>query len=205
MSEPRPPKKSETIEVRIPHPTKAAFMDKARAEGRPASDIVREQINAYLTGPVAPKTLWSAARRYLGAILAVPVLLGGVLALVGASAPAAAQPELKQAFATMDTNRDDRLSRDEFVLPSSAHEIDIRGVQPGFDGALAIGNGSNAGAYVRFLLLGPEGDVPLLITVDKPPPGKIDDARLAQLVGKTFDRLDRNSDGMLAQGEFLAR
>jgi hypothetical protein len=54
MTEPRPPKKSETLEIRIPYPTKTAFMEKARAEGRAASEIVRERIDAYLNEEVEP-------------------------------------------------------------------------------------------------------------------------------------------------------
>lgn len=55
MTEPRAPKKSETLEIRIPYPTKTAFMEKARAEGRAASEIVREQIDAYLNEEAAPE------------------------------------------------------------------------------------------------------------------------------------------------------
>jgi hypothetical protein len=43
-------KKSEMLGVRLPHPTKSAFMAKARAEGRPASEIVRDSIERYLVG-----------------------------------------------------------------------------------------------------------------------------------------------------------
>ena len=46
MTDPRPPKKSETLEIRIPYPTKTDFMEMARAEGRAASEIVRERIDA---------------------------------------------------------------------------------------------------------------------------------------------------------------
>jgi hypothetical protein len=55
MTEPRPPKKSETLEIRIPYPTKTAFMEKARAEGRAASEIVRERIDAYLLEAAEPE------------------------------------------------------------------------------------------------------------------------------------------------------
>jgi len=57
MSEPRAPKKSETLEIRIPYPTKTAFMEKARAEGKAASEIVRERIDAYLAEEPEPQTL----------------------------------------------------------------------------------------------------------------------------------------------------
>ena len=55
MTSQRPPKKSETLEIRIPYPTKTAFMEKAKAEGRAASEIVREQIDAYLGQETAPE------------------------------------------------------------------------------------------------------------------------------------------------------
>lgn len=55
MTEPRAPKKSETLEIRIPYPTKTAFMEKARAEGRAASEIVRERIDAYLNEEAEPE------------------------------------------------------------------------------------------------------------------------------------------------------
>lgn len=59
MTDLRPPKKSETLEIRIPYPTKTAFMEKARAEGRAASEIVRERIDAYLNeeAELEPQTL----------------------------------------------------------------------------------------------------------------------------------------------------
>jgi hypothetical protein len=55
MTQARPPKKSEVLEIRIPYPTKTAFMEKAHAEGRAASEIVREQIDAYLERAAEPE------------------------------------------------------------------------------------------------------------------------------------------------------
>ncbi|MEC8456219.1 MAG: hypothetical protein VXZ43_04830 [Pseudomonadota bacterium] len=45
---PRPLKKTETIEIRLPHDTKTAFMARCRAEGRTASDVLRRFIDAEL-------------------------------------------------------------------------------------------------------------------------------------------------------------
>ena len=44
MSRQRAPKKSETVEIRLSHPVKTAFMDRCRAEGRTASDAIRQFI-----------------------------------------------------------------------------------------------------------------------------------------------------------------
>ena len=51
MNRERPPKKSETLEVRVPHAAKQAFMARCRAEGRSASDVIREFIDGFLARP----------------------------------------------------------------------------------------------------------------------------------------------------------
>jgi hypothetical protein len=40
------PKKSETLEIRLSHPTKQAFMARCRAEGCSASQKIRDYIEA---------------------------------------------------------------------------------------------------------------------------------------------------------------
>lgn len=51
MSEPRRLKKSESLEVRIPYPTKQAFMARCRADGVSASESVRGFIEGRLAAP----------------------------------------------------------------------------------------------------------------------------------------------------------
>jgi len=41
-------KKSETLEVRIPHETKQAFLNACREDGTTASEVVRDQVQSYL-------------------------------------------------------------------------------------------------------------------------------------------------------------
>lgn len=48
MNRQRPLKKSETVEIRLPHATKTAFMDKCRTEGRTASEAIRRFIDSEL-------------------------------------------------------------------------------------------------------------------------------------------------------------
>lgn len=92
MSSQRPPKKSETLEIRIPYPTKTAFMEKAKAEGRAASEIVREQIDAYLGQEPPPETLADKAvvmiRRNLRGAGLLLAGAGSALAISLAAAPA---------------------------------------------------------------------------------------------------------------------
>lgn len=96
MTDPRPPKKSETLEIRIPYPTKTAFMEKAKAEGRAASEIVREQIDAYLDQAPEPETLKDKVvvqiRRNLRGAGLLLAGAGSALAITLAASPATALP-----------------------------------------------------------------------------------------------------------------
>lgn len=96
MTDPRPPKKSETLEIRIPYPTKTAFMEKAKAEGRAASEIVREQIDAYLGQEPEPQSLADKAvvliRQNLRGAGLMLAGAGSALAISLAAAPATAMP-----------------------------------------------------------------------------------------------------------------
>ncbi|HZY68225.1 MAG TPA: hypothetical protein VFE52_06535 [Devosia sp.] len=96
MTEPRAPKKSETLEIRIPYPTKTAFMEKARAEGRAASEIVRERIDAYLNEEPEPQTLADKVvvqiRRNLRGAGLLLAGAGSALAISLAASPASALP-----------------------------------------------------------------------------------------------------------------
>lgn len=121
----RTEKKSETLEVRIPFPTKTAFMEKARAEGRAASEIVREQIDLYLRDvpePVAPSFRQRAAALVTGNLKGVGLLLAGAasaLAISLAASPATALPDARSAFMALDVNGDGVVSLAEFAAPRS--------------------------------------------------------------------------------------
>ena len=119
MNRKRPPKKSETLEVRLPHEVKDALMRKAQGEGRSASDVVRQSIDSYLAA--RPKE----ARNMLVTTLWKPVALGGAAAIAIAwsglaTSPVAAAPNLALVFAELDLNHDGAVSMDEFL----AHRID---------------------------------------------------------------------------------
>jgi hypothetical protein len=104
MSTQRPPKKSETLEIRIPYPTKTAFMEKAKAEGRAASEIVREQIDAYLGQEPEPENFADKAvvmiRRNLKGAGLMLAGAGSALAISLAAAPATAGRGLEDVSLT---------------------------------------------------------------------------------------------------------
>ena len=143
MTEPREPKKSETLEVRLPHQVKGALMDKARAEGRSASEVIRKSIDEYLAEQ--PKE----ARPMFFTLLWKPLAVAGAAASAIiwsglATSPAAATPDFAAAFEALDLNRDKAISIDEFVQ----HKVDpaiarkIHGSASGH-GAHAKHGGSN--------------------------------------------------------------
>lgn len=108
MSAPRKLKKSESLEIRIPHPTKQAFMARCRAEGRSASEALRGFIEGQLdAGPKPPARRAPPWRLIAGAAI--------VAALGAAAVPSLARPGLNAAeFARLDANHDGVLTYAEF-------------------------------------------------------------------------------------------
>lgn len=108
MTEPRRLKKSESLEIRIPYPTKEAFMARCRADGRSASEALRAFIDQQLEAPAKPRVSRKTWRLIAGAAIA---------AAVGAAAlPSLARPSMAAAqFDHIDTDHDGQISRAEFT------------------------------------------------------------------------------------------
>ena len=113
MSATRPPKKTETLEIRLDHATKDAFMARCRAEGRTASEALRDFIDG--------RGLRPAKRRH-GLGWTVVAALGAGLAVGAIAAPSLAQSasravhaaDDRAAFARIDRNGDGVVSLAEF-------------------------------------------------------------------------------------------
>ena len=72
-------KKSETLEIRLPYPTKLAFMARCQADGRSASEALRGFIDGEIDPrPAARPQAASGRLRHLlaGALVAAPELSG---------------------------------------------------------------------------------------------------------------------------------
>lgn len=109
MRDPRPPKKSESLEIRIPHAAKQAFMARCQAEGRSASDALRSFIDQQIA---PPRPASARGRLAVGVLIAAAV---GAIALPSlARQPAAGELLRRAAFAQLDANRDGVLTLEEY-------------------------------------------------------------------------------------------
>lgn len=107
----KPPKKSETIEVRVPWDAKTAFAEHCRERGQTVSEALRAFMEREIGAggrPVRVRTrLWHAL-----AALAAGLALGAVA--VPSLAQTEGQPGSRAAFERLDRNGDGVVSYDEF-------------------------------------------------------------------------------------------
>lgn len=108
MASIRPAKKSETIEVRLSHAAKAAFMERCRHRQLTASEAIRLFIDDQLDPRATPRRRRTASWRI--------VAVGVAGAVLGAAAPsfAWATQNSRPAFDRLDQNHDGVLSYQEF-------------------------------------------------------------------------------------------
>jgi hypothetical protein len=106
------PKKSESLEIRIPLATKEAFMARCRDDGRSASEAVRAFIEAELAPRPASPRRW---RLIVGGLIAAAV---GAAALPSLAHNGLAAPVrgflLRSEFDRLDANRDGMVSFEEY-------------------------------------------------------------------------------------------
>jgi hypothetical protein len=107
----RAPKKSETLEIRLPPAAKQAFMDQCRADGRSASEAMRDFIESYLQPPSAPQTQ-KRPWRWIAAGLSA-------FALGAVAAPSLARPSLPGEFERLDVDGSGMISIQEFSNAAS--------------------------------------------------------------------------------------
>ncbi len=194
----RAPKKSDTIEVRLPHAVKRAFMEQCRSEGRTASDVVRGFVEDRLAREAPPPAL---LRRWCR-----PVAAAAMIGAIGLAMPSAvtAAPDFRPSYAAFDRNHDGVLTPDEFgpkraeprigcgehrvmALPlRRASMPEVRGLRP-----FAVSAADFA-----------------LAKADANKDGKVSFAEFAahrlKIFRAGFDLLDANHDGTLSPAEYAA-
>lgn len=107
-------KKSETLEIRLPYPTKLAFMASCRSRGSSASEALRQFIDAELGATAARGLSRRTWRLIAGALVAVTM---GAMAL-----PSLARPSLRAEFDRLDVNGDHAISLAEFQRLDANHD-----------------------------------------------------------------------------------
>jgi EF hand domain-containing protein len=186
MNGPREPKKSESFEVRLSHDAKRALMEKARIEGRSASEVIRTSIDTYLAEQRKEDrsmfvTLWKPAAAIGAATIAI---------LWTALAPTAVQarPALKALFQTLDGDRNGAVTLDEFLKHAAdpaiakAHHDHMSGMSEGMADHMSGMSEGMAATHAKFH--GTQVTQPMLRA--------------------HFAHLDANSDGSVTFAEFKA-
>ena len=106
-------KKSESLEIRLPYPTKLAFMARCRDDGRSASDALRNFIEGYLVDEPKPaRTVFRGWR--LVAAGSAAALMAAAAAAPTLARPALAAVQTEVEFKKLDVNGDGKLSLSEF-------------------------------------------------------------------------------------------
>jgi Ca2+-binding EF-hand superfamily protein len=208
MSEQRPPKKTEMIEVRVSMETKRDFLDACRTDGRSASDVIREGMQAFIdrqapeATPSDPAIVPLRERVLKKRYLAVAVVATGVAGL--AALPSAAAPDLAGMFARMDANADGVLSNEEFMASrSDAKTMEVRKLSGVDGGATTVSD------KPMVLLIPPDGDGKALdgmrdVRFQAVGGGPLA-ANLEEAKRRSFAGFDADGDGRISLKEYQAR
>jgi Ca2+-binding EF-hand superfamily protein len=205
----RQAKKTEILQVRVPHGLKRDFMDRCRLENRVASDVVRAFLESYLLLPVEMFNSEKAImmrRRFVHPSLAAAGLLGAVVTFL----PVAGQAQsLEQEFSAADKDRDGQLLADEWgealqspgapliVLTRRAMTFSRDPTTPPADEPMATTRKLLASDFGRNLVQESDlnGDAKVNLLEYR--------SLRVRMAQELFLRADKNNDGRMTKAEFL--
>jgi Ca2+-binding EF-hand superfamily protein len=192
---PREPKKSDTLQIRIPHETKKQFLDACQDDETSASDVLRRSILDYLSFRKRPS---SVPRKGMLVMIPAPVrkkryLVAGAAVVAGlgllSALPSAADPHFRASFERLDENHDGQLTMDEYF-------------------------GSNGASFtIKADALVIREDTQEAVFIDYPPADGAAEDRGIEIntvsdekpaFNPFFPKLDANDDGLLSFGEYQA-
>ncbi len=233
-NDPRPPKKSDTLEVRLPHETKRAFLEVCRTEGRTASELVRGFIEGHIAQAERAKAeaqrtridrLRDPADPHRSLIMSLATRNGrrgllagavGAFALLGlAVSPSAAEIDFRVLYDRLDVDRDGRVTLEEFASPPATgggNVVILRGqrIERNDDGVATEQNDE--------LWLPATTKAPLNVGLQvrrEVRDGELiteevegldaDHPMIANMLTQEFERFDRDADGAVDFAEFESR
>ncbi|HEX2562075.1 ribbon-helix-helix protein, CopG family [Phenylobacterium sp.] len=203
-------KKSENLEVRLPHALKQAFMARCRAEGRSASEVVRQMIEAHLARPASPlRPELAFMTRPQIAIPAALAASAGAALLFTATASTAG-PDLRKAFEALDRNGDGAVILQEFQAAQGGDVVVFRkGEAPPPAGAPKVMLPLTRAAELDRLAGGkasPEAARQVYATLDADGGGSVDfgefERHHRKIRAEGFTGLDADRDGRVTGDEF---
>ena len=195
-------KKSESIEVRMPHAVKRAFMARCRAEGRTASEAIR----AFVEAEIGDKPAQARSRLRLMR----PVVAAGIVATLAATlvigpASVSAAPNFGAGFAALDRNHDGAISPDEYGDDSRRKRSPFGCAKAELLLPLARESMPEVHGVRPFTVLASDFT---FAAVDRDHDGRISSAEYAahwlQVIRKGFERFDTNHDGAVSRREYTA-
>jgi Ca2+-binding EF-hand superfamily protein len=181
MTRLRPPKKTESLEVRLPHDAKRAFMSKARDEGRTASDVLRAFVDSYAVASEAAGAR-KRLRRSLKLASMAAIAATGVAFYALTPTAVAAAPELEAMFVALDGNQDGALSREEFVDRRGAGVVLLR--------------------TDNHLTASRQTDLRFTVPFDTDRPTRLSQDDLAEMLDDAFAEQDGDRNGVVTFGEW---
>jgi Ca2+-binding EF-hand superfamily protein len=193
-------KQSESLEVRLGHDAKRAFMEACREKGMTASEVVRQFVTSYPVRPV--RRPWARLPTQLTeypmtmtltAALAATLMVTAVLPVQMATAD---RQDPEREFARLDTDADGYFIRaDLYHLAGMTHDGRLGdGLR---DEAMASITEAMAefGPAAQETLLGPDYIERVLSDAEH-------NARTS--IDGVFDLMDDNADGRISHAEFIA-
>jgi hypothetical protein len=181
------PKKSESIEVRVSHQLKQAFMSKAADEGCSASDIVRRSIASYMHDRVADSG--TSSWQHVAALGVATIVLFFAYSI---SSPAAADHHL------------------DFEAAQARLAFDHAGIVERKKLAAEFAEQFGEERVSIPAPSGPQAKHSAFLTLDLDSDGRLSQAEFRELMGvpagdpghERFESMDMNHDGWLSEQEF---
>ncbi|PQA85623.1 EF-hand domain-containing protein [Hyphococcus luteus] len=202
MNRQRPPKKTETIEIRLSPDAKQAFMASCEKRKRSASAVIRGFIDLYIAETNrAPQSIPIKEFDMLRLInknkLRLSALAGCIAAgFALATTSAAADPRVEAVFQWLDADHDEAISKQEFLSPEKTGEASFNGLM---------------------IMLTTKGAIPanetrerLFARMDQTKDGMLSLEELSSIVtvetvlNEPVLQADQDGDGKVAEGELAA-